>query len=115
MAPTVRLALVDDHELFRHSLAADLRERGFTVVGEAGDARAGLTLIDRERPDVVLLDVEMPGVDGLMAARELIGHPPAPKILMVSAHGNPWLVTAALEAGADGYALKSRSIDELVS
>ena len=114
MDSPVRLALVDDHELFRYSLGSVLGKRGFEVVAEAGDARASFPLIDRTRPAVVLLDLALPGMDGITAARELISRPANPKILMLSAYDAPHLVAAALDAGACGYALKSHSIEELV-
>jgi DNA-binding NarL/FixJ family response regulator len=111
---TVRLALVDDHELFRFSLGSVLRERGFDVVADASDARASFPLIDQARPDVVLLDVALPGMDGVTAARELLARPSSPKIMMLSAYHPPHLVAAAFEAGATGYASKSMPITELI-
>ncbi|HEY2745042.1 MAG TPA: response regulator transcription factor [Polyangia bacterium] len=115
MAPSiVRLALVDDHELFRYSLGSVLDRRGFEVVGGAADARSSFEVIDRTRPDVVLLDVAMPGLDGVTATREIISRPARPKVMMLSAYDAPHLVAAAFQAGAHGYAVKSLAIDELV-
>jgi DNA-binding NarL/FixJ family response regulator len=110
----MRLGLVDDHEMFRYSLGSVLRGRGFEVVAEGADARSTFPLIDSARPEVVLLDVALPGMDGITAARELIARPSNPKILMLSAYPAPHLVAEALGAGASGYALKADSIDELV-
>lgn len=114
MTMASRLALVDDHELFRYSLGSALRTRGFDVVVEAGTARDSFPLIDRARPDIVLLDMRLPGMDGITAARELSSRPARPKVLMLSAYDNRQLVAAAFDAGVSGYALKSMSMDSLV-
>jgi DNA-binding NarL/FixJ family response regulator len=114
MRTALRLALVDDHELFRYSLGSVLGARGFEMVAEAADARTGFPLIDQTRPDVVLLDVALPRMDGITAVREIISRPAKPKILMLSAYDSPHLVGASLEAGAHGYATKAVPIDELV-
>jgi len=114
MADPLRLAIVDDHELFRDSLTFMLATRGFETVAQAASARTIFPLIDRERPDVVLMDVALPGMDGITATHELVARHPAPKVLMLSMYDAPSLVAAALQAGANGYALKSRSVDELV-
>ena len=111
----VRIALIDDHELFRFALGSVLGDRGFQVVADAADARSSFPLIDRERPDVVLLDVGLPGMDGVTAVRELVSRPAEAKLMMLSAFSSPDLVSAAFEAGARGYALKEHPIDELVA
>ena len=115
MASALRLAIVDDHQLFRDSLSFTLQARGFDMVAEAASARTIFPLIERERPDVVLMDVALPGMDGITAVRELVSRKPAPKVLMLSMHDAPHLVAEALEAGASGYALKSQSVDELIA
>src|SRR6059058_6697895 len=107
MVTPMRVALVDDHELFRYALGSLFKERGIELVADAGDARSSFALIDRARPDVVLLDVGLPGMDGITAAHEVIARPSNPKVMMLSAYDSPHLVAAALEAGARGYALKA--------
>lgn len=106
--------MVDDHELFRESLSHILQARGFDMVADASTARTIFPLIERERPDVVLMDVALPGMDGITAARELASRTPAPNVMMLSMYDSPRLVAEALAAGAKGYALKSQACDELV-
>jgi DNA-binding NarL/FixJ family response regulator len=114
MEAPVRLALVDDHELFRVTLGSVLHDRGFEMVADGADARATFPAIDEGRAQVVLLDVALPGMDGITAAGELVARPASPKVLMLSGYETPHLVAAAFAAGAHGYALKSLSLDELV-
>lgn len=114
MVSTVRVALVDDHDLFRFALGSVLGERGFKVVVDAPDARSSFPLIDREQPDLVLLDVGLPGMDGVTAVHELVSRPVRPAVMMLSAFSSHQLVSAAFEAGARGYALKALPIDELI-
>src|SRR5260370_13677072 len=108
------LGLVDDHELFRHALGDLLSARGFAVVAQAADARSSFGLIDRARPDVVLLDLEMPGMGGVTGAREMLAGPSQPKVMIVSAFGAPHRVAEAWAAGVHGYALKSIPVAGLV-
>ena len=114
MDAPLRIALVDDHELFRGPLALALASHGFDVVIEASDARSSFPLIEQARPAVVLLDVGLPGMDGVTAARELLARSPSPKIMMLSASDVPHVVAAAFEAGVAGYALKIIPLEELV-
>jgi two-component system response regulator NreC len=114
MTMASRIALVDDHTLFRYSLAAVLRTRGFDIVAEAATARESFPLIDQARPDVVLLDLRLPGMDGITAAREMTTRPAKPKVLMLSAYDSSEVVAAAFEAGVRGYAIKSMSIESLI-
>src|SRR4051794_23674606 len=115
MSDLVRVALVDDHELFRDSLWSSLSNHGFEMVAQAATARASFPLIDHARPDVVLMDISLPDMDGITATHELVARVPAPKVLMLSAHEEPHVVAAAFAAGANGYALKSRSVEELIT
>nr|WP_190209655.1 response regulator transcription factor [Kitasatospora indigofera] len=104
----IKILLVDDEELVRAGLRAVLEAQGdLTVVGEAGDGSQVLGLVRTLRPDVVLMDVRMPGMDGLTATRTLIeGCPEPPKILVVTTFENDDYVYQALRAGADGFLLK---------
>jgi RNA polymerase sigma factor (sigma-70 family) len=111
----MKILVVDDHALFRvgvrHILATAPECR---IVGEATTARAALALLDAERPDVVLLDIALPGMDGVVATREIRRRAPATRILIMSAHDQTHDVLDALNAGATGYALKSEGPEALV-
>jgi len=105
----VRVVVADDHPLFRAGLRTELAaDRRFEVVGEAGDGDAALDLVAALRPDVLLLDVEMPGRSGLDVARALAGDPEAPRILALSAHAEDAYVLGLLDAGAAGYITKDQ-------
>lgn len=111
----LRVLIVDDHDLARAGLRALLAtEPGIIVVGEAGDGVQALEACHSERPDVVLLDVRMPGMDGLATARALKLAHPRIQVLMVSLHANPEYVLEAFQAGAAGYVFKHASRSELV-
>lgn len=109
-----RVVLVDDHALVRRGLASLLRTDGrFEVAGEAGNGADGVELVRRVRPDVVILDLSMPEVDGLEALRRLRALPNPPRVLILSMHDELQLVSQALRDGADGYLLKDSMDDEL--
>src|SRR3712207_3059773 len=102
-----RLAIVDDHELARASLRNMLtNEPDIEVVGEAANGREALLLCSRLRPDLVLMDVRMPEMDGLAATREIKQRYPEVSVMMVTMHENPDYLLEALKAGAAGYVLK---------
>jgi DNA-binding NarL/FixJ family response regulator len=104
--PAARRVLVaDDHAPFRAAVGADLVWSGFDVCAEAGDAAAAVEAAVRERPDLCLLDVGMPG-GGIAAARAIAARLPATKVVMLSASRSDEDVVAAFEAGAAGYLLK---------
>src|SRR6185369_13821855 len=105
---TMRVAVVDDHELFRAGIRHILETTSdCLLVGEAATARDALTMIDTARPDVVLMDVALPGMDGVVATREIRRRTPAARVLILSAHDQIRDVMDALDAGASGYVLKS--------
>lgn len=82
---TIRILLVDDHALFRRGLAGLLeKEKGFAVVGEAGDGAEAIRKAEALRPDLILMDVHMPGIDGLQATRHLTGALPATRVVMLT-------------------------------
>jgi DNA-binding NarL/FixJ family response regulator len=111
-----RLAIVDDHELARDGLRDMLTdEPDLEVVGEAANGREALSLCARLHPELVLMDVRMPEMDGLRATKELKRRYPKISVLMVTMHENPDYLLEALKAGAAGYVLKDASQSEVVS
>ncbi len=110
-----RVLVVDDHALIRDSLRAALTDAGHEVVGEAGDGAAALLRAQETRPDVVLMDVSMPVLDGIEATRRLLRQLPATRVLVLTMHADPELVGRARSAGARGYLLKDASLDEVVA
>lgn len=111
----LRVCLIDDHELLRRGIKTMLEtEEDIEVVGEAGDGRAAVDLVERTDPDVVLLDVVMPHKDGIEATREIKEAWPTVGIIVLSGHDERQFVLDALKAGASGYLLKTAELDELV-
>jgi DNA-binding NarL/FixJ family response regulator len=112
----VRLAVVDDHALFRAGLVSLLSEMAeVSVVGEAGDGQGALEIVNQYKPDVLLLDVNMPGISGVEVVRVLRDLPEQEqcRILMLTISKNEQDLLGAIEAGADGYLLKNAEPDEL--
>ena len=110
----IRVLLVDDHELVRQGIAAMLNSSGdVQVVGEAKTGREALEVARRQLPDVVLMDVRMPDMDGLEATRKLKEERPRTAVVMLTMHDNPAYLRDAVRAGAAGYLLKDVSKDEL--
>lgn len=109
-----RIVLADDHRIVREGLRALLSaEAGFEVVGVAEDGLGAVALARRLAPEVVVVDVNMPGLNGIETVRRLRHEAPAARVLCLSAHDEQRLVLAMIEAGAAGYALKDTSFDEL--
>ena len=116
LAPPARLAIVDDHDLARAGLRGMLAgERGLEIVGEAVNGRQALSLCRRLRPDLVLMDVRMPDLDGLAATRAIKQECPGTSVILVTMHENPDYLLEAIKAGAAGYVLKGATKRELVS
>jgi DNA-binding NarL/FixJ family response regulator len=114
MTDTVRLLLCDDHALFRAGIRAVLRERPqLEVVGEAADGHAALEQVARLQPDVVLMDIEMPRLDGFEATRRITHAHKRVRVLMLTMYAEERLVARCLEAGASGYVLKDVPVSEL--
>lgn len=108
------MIVVDDHQLFRGSLVALLRERSVNVVGEAAMAAEGIARAAELQPDVVLMDMNMPGMSGVEATQRLSVAAPLVNVLMLTVVADERLVMDALLAGACGYLLKESPIDQIV-
>ena len=114
MTRSIQLLLVDDHSLFRRGLKALLsQDERFEVAGEAGDVGEALRCLAQQRPDVILLDNHLPGVRGVDAIPALKEAAPAARVLMLTVSENENDLAAALQAGADGYLLKTVESDQL--
>lgn len=110
----IRLLVVDDHTLFRRGLIALLsQDPRFHVAGEAGDMGEALRCVEHARPDLILLDNHLPGVLGVDGIASLKDAAPAARILMLTVSENEDDLAAALQAGADGYLLKTVELDRL--
>ena len=110
---TSRLLLVDDHKLLRQGLRRAVEEAGFDVVGEAGDGEEAVRLAIEHRPDLVLMDVTMPVLDGIEATRRLRLSVPESRVVILTMHGEEETVSQALRAGAVAYLLKDCSTDQV--
>ncbi|AQZ64032.1 DNA-binding response regulator [[Actinomadura] parvosata subsp. kistnae] len=112
---TLRVVIADDEDLIRAGLRIILgSEPDLEVVGEAADGAAVLPVVRRERPDVVLMDVRMPALDGIRATERLLALDDPPKVLVVTTFENDDYVYDALRAGASGFLLKRTKPDDLV-
>jgi DNA-binding NarL/FixJ family response regulator len=113
-ADPIRVLLVEDHALVRAGIRALLESiPGVQVQAEAGDAEQALTLIDSYRPDVVLMDIALPGVSGLDLTAQVIARFAPVRVIILSMHANEEYVAEALRVGATGYLLKNASTPEL--
>jgi DNA-binding NarL/FixJ family response regulator len=110
----LRLLLVDDHTILLEGLTS-LLSPVFDLVGTASNGREAVEAAERLRPDIVLLDVSMPVLNGIEAARQLHESNPGARLIMLSMHSDPSFVRAAFEAGASGYLLKRSAATELVN
>jgi DNA-binding NarL/FixJ family response regulator len=108
---TIKVVLADDHKMIRESLGALLsREPDIQVVGYAGDGSEAITLAQAWKPDIVLMDVCMPGVDGIEAAMRIVKLLPRTRVIALSAQGERPFVSQMVEAGVQGYVLKDESV-----
>jgi DNA-binding NarL/FixJ family response regulator len=103
----MRILIADDHALFRDSLRSLLEARGYDVVGEARNGREAVDLCRTLKPEVVLMDLAMPEMDGLAATRELATHQPDVKVVVLTASAEDEELFEAIKAGAQGYVLKN--------
>ena len=115
MAQPVRVVLVDDHELFRSGLVKMLTDRSIDVIGTAASGEAALDVVARTRPDVVLMDLSLPGMSGSEATSRLTdGHPEIAVMILTVMTDESDLIDAIL-AGASGYLLKDAALDDIIA
>jgi DNA-binding NarL/FixJ family response regulator len=116
MTTRVRVALVDDHAIVREGLRLVLESGGlFEVIGEAGSSADAVTMVVARQPDVLILDISMPGGSGLLAVPEIIERAPSTKVLMLSMHDHAEYVVESVRAGAHGYLRKDSAPADLRS
>jgi DNA-binding NarL/FixJ family response regulator len=112
----ISVVIADDQTLVRHGLHLILAsEDDLDVVGEAADGHEAVDLVDQLSPDVVLMDIRMPGLDGVAACRRLVTARPSTRVLMLTTFGGDEYVYAALRAGASGFLLKTAPPEQLVA
>ena len=111
----LRVVLVDDHPVYREGLAKLLLECGVDVIAQAGNGADALSLVEEMAPDVVVMDLNMPGMSGVEVTRKLVARTPASRVLVVSVSAQEEDVTEAILAGASGYVLKDGAVEEVVA
>lgn len=112
----IRVLLVDDHEIVRAGLRSMLGAEGdIEVIAEAGDGRTAVSLVREMRPDVVVMDIGMPELNGIEAIRQVADFEPTVGVITLSMHSDHRYVTEAFKAGARGYLIKDCAFDELVN
>jgi DNA-binding NarL/FixJ family response regulator len=110
----LRVMVVDDHPMWREGVARDLTEAGFDVVATAANGKDAITRFPAARPDVLVLDLQIPAPNGVAVTTEVVRQNPAVRVLILSASGEQQDVLDAVKAGATGYLVKSASRAELV-
>ncbi len=113
--PAIRVMVVDDHPMWRDAVERDLTAAGFDVVGVAANGDEAIARFPAARPNVVVLDLQIPGPGGVDVTADVLSKDPSARVLILSASGEQADVLAAVKAGATGYLVKSASRDELVS
>ena len=108
------ILVVDDHAMFREGVKQLLEMQGFHVVGEAGDGHEAMAAVLELSPELVIMDITMPNIDGIDATRDIKAHSPDTKVIALSIHGGKRFVERMLQAGANGYILKDSAPEELV-
>ncbi len=112
---STRIVIIDDHQLFREGVKRILEfEKSFEVVAEGNDGTEAIELVERHHPDVVLMDINMPNVNGIEATQHLVDNFPDSKVIILSIHDDENYVTHALKTGASGYMLKEMDADALI-
>lgn len=115
MTEEISVVLADDHQIVRDGLVALLGALdGFSVAGTAADGHEAVEVALRERPDVVVMDIQMPGLDGIEATRQVTSRLPTTKVVMLTMNEDDDTVLSAVRAGASGYLLKGSGAEEVV-
>ncbi|WP_243290273.1 response regulator transcription factor [Bacillus sp. FJAT-47783] len=115
MTETIKIVLIDDHQLFREGVKRILDfEPTFEVVAEADDGSEALMIVEEYNPDVVIMDINMPNVNGVEATKHLVDANNETKVIILSIHDDENYVTHALKTGAQGYLLKEMDADTLI-
>jgi DNA-binding NarL/FixJ family response regulator len=114
MGARLRVVIADDHPAYRAGLARMLRANGIDVVAEASNGESAIRTVVETNPDVVVMDLNMPGLSGLEATRRLVDAAPSTRVLVLSVSAQGGDVAEAMEAGAYGYVLKDGPLEELV-
>ncbi|MFI6762953.1 response regulator [Micromonospora sp. NPDC050417] len=114
MGTPIRVMVVDDHPMWREGVARDLTEAGYVVVATTGEGRQAIRIAAATRPDVVVLDLQLPDISGVEVIDGLIGRVPGIRVLMLSASGEQQSVLDAVKAGATGYLIKSAAPAEFL-
>ena len=116
ISESIRVVLVDDHSVVRAGLKAVLGATpDITVVGEASEGREAVDLVARVKPDVVVMDLSMPGLDGVAATKEIVESGIGTRVIILSMHAEEDYLVPAMEAGASGYLVKTNADRELVN
>jgi len=110
---TIRLLLADDHRMLREGLRRSMSDEGFDIVGEAENGEQAVRMADELRPDVVLMDVSMPEMDGVEATRRIRGTDTDTRGIMLTMHADHDVLADAIRAGASGYLVKDCSTEEV--
>uniref|UniRef100_A0A7C4KIL7 Response regulator transcription factor n=1 Tax=Anaerolinea thermolimosa TaxID=229919 RepID=A0A7C4KIL7_9CHLR len=115
MVTKYRIVLVDDHEVVRLGLKSLLEHReNFEVVGEAASAREAVEQVARQRPDIVLMDIRLPGASGIEACEEITTQYPNTRVIMLTSYAEDEMLFSAIRAGASGYVLKQIAGEDLI-
>ena len=116
LAPPIRVLLADDHQMFREGLRQVLeRHEGLEVLPDAPDGRTAVRLAQELKPDVIVMDITMPGLNGIEATRQIRAARPGARVIALSMHADRQFISEALTAGASGYMLKDCPVRELIN
>ena len=110
---TIRLLLADDHRMLREGLSRSMLDEGFDVVGQADNGEEAVRMVSELQPDVVLMDVSMPEMDGIDATRAIVSSGAETKVIMLTMHADKDVLADAIRAGACGYLVKDCSTEEV--
>ena len=112
---TIRLMLADDHRMLREGLSRSMREEGFDVVAEARNGAEAVQLATQVKPEVILMDVTMPELDGVEACRQIREAMPGARVVMLTMHADQDVLANAIRAGASGYLVKDCATNEIAA